>query len=122
MTAQWDLYPNFSKDEFNCHETGENDMQHEFMMRLQQLRTAYAKPMIISSGYRSPRHSIEARKANPGTHAQGIAADILVRGPDAIRLLEMAIRMGFNGIGVQQKGDGRFIHLDTRDIPAIWSY
>jgi hypothetical protein len=30
--------------------------------------------------------------------------------------------MGFKGIGVQQKGAGRFIHLDDREDPAIWSY
>lgn len=122
MTAQWNLYPNFNKSEFDCKETGENEMQHDFMFKLQQLRTAYGKPMKITSGYRSLRHSIEARKTTIGTHPQGMAADIAVNGADAIRLLELAIRMGFNGIGIQQKGNARFIHLDTRPIPAMWSY
>ena len=26
------------------------------------------------------------------------------------------------GIGVQQKGAGRFIHLDLRSTPTVWSY
>jgi zinc D-Ala-D-Ala carboxypeptidase len=120
--AQWNLYPNFSKREFDCKHTGENQMSHDFMFKLQQLRVIYARPMLITSGYRSPKHPIEARKSTVGTHAQGIACDIAVSGADAIRLISLAIDLGFNGIGVQQKGDGRFIHLDTRAIPAIWSY
>jgi zinc D-Ala-D-Ala carboxypeptidase len=120
--AQWNLYPNFSKREFNCKHTGENQMNHDFMFKLQQLRVIYARPMLITSGYRSPKHPIEARKSTVGTHAQGIACDIAVSGPDAIRLISLAIDLGFNGIGVQQKGASRFIHLDTRAIPAIWSY
>jgi hypothetical protein len=52
---------------------------------------------------------------------------VAVAGADAIRLLVLAAEFGFTGIGVQQKGEGRFIHLD--DVPgtllprpAIWSY
>lgn len=59
----WSKYPNFSKREFDCKETGENRMTVEFMDKLQELRTRYGKPMRITSGYRSPQHSIEAAKA-----------------------------------------------------------
>jgi hypothetical protein len=55
-------------------------------------------------------------------HSRGIAVDIAIQGPEAVRLLDLALELGFTGIGVQQKGDGRFLHLDTRDTPAIWSY
>jgi hypothetical protein len=30
--------------------------------------------------------------------------------------------MGFTGIGVNQKGAGRFLHLDTRQGAMVWSY
>ena len=122
MLAKWDLYPNFTKSEFDCKETGENEMKHSFMVRLQKLRNAYGKPMRITSGYRSINHTIAARKSAPGTHTQGIACDIAVDRADAVRLLRLALELGFNGIGVQQKGNGRFIHLDTRENPTIWSY
>ena len=119
----WDKYPNFSEAEFRCRETGENEMQAEFMDKLQALRVRYGKPMRITSGYRSPRHSIEARKAEPGTHAQGIACDIGVKGADALLLVKLALDMGFTGIGVSQKSGGaRFIHLDIAPRIAIWSY
>lgn len=120
--AKWGKYASFSKEEFDCQETGENEMQHAFMVKLQTLRDTFGRPMVVSSGYRSPSHSIEARKSSPGTHAQGIAVDIAVDREDAVTLLRLALSQGFTGIGIQQKGSGRFIHLDTREHPTIWSY
>ena len=117
--TDWSKYPNFSKSEFDCQETGENDMQPRFLEMLQSLRDRYGKPMTITSGYRSPNHSTERKKAKPGTHAQGIAADIYVTGPDKYRLVKLAFEYGFTGIGI----DKSFIHLDaSRDRCAIWSY
>lgn len=121
-TAIWSEYPNFSKSEFDCQQTGENEMCHHFMTLLQKLRIAYDKPMTITSGYRSPSHSIESNKSTPGTHAQGIAADIACRGADAYSIIELAVNFGFTGIGICQKGAPRFIHLDMREFPTIWSY
>lgn len=115
----WNKYPNFTKEEFDCQEMGENEMQARFMDKLQELRTKYGKPMRITSGYRSPNHSIEKRKEKPGTHAQGIAADIYCTGPDKYRLVKLAFELGFTGIGI----DSRFIHLDlSKERMAIWSY
>ena len=124
MTSRdWKKYPNFARNEFACHETGEMEMQPEFMERLQRLRTAYGKPMVITSGYRSPRHSIEAAKAVPGAHAQGIACDIACTGSDAYDLIALAMGMGFTGIGISQHdGQPRYVHLDTKPRRAIWSY
>ena len=66
----------FTRKEFDCQQTGENEMQDEFIHSLDALRHECGFSFRITSGYRSPSHSIEARKATPGTHAQGIAADI----------------------------------------------
>lgn len=124
--AQWDKYPNFSKAEFDCQETGENQMKHEFMEKLQELRKEYGKPMVISSGFRSVNHSIEKRKSKGGSHTTGLACDISVRGSDAFRLVRLAFELGFTGIGINQKGSGRFVHLDIAKKgflrPNIWSY
>jgi zinc D-Ala-D-Ala carboxypeptidase len=121
----WSRYPNFKKSEFDCSHCGKNEMQPDFMAALQSLRTSYGKPMRITSGYRCPQHPIEAKKAAPGAHASGRAADIGVEGRDAFLLLKLAFAQGFTGIGVQQKGAGRFIHLDTvitGPRPNVWSY
>ena len=100
-------------------------MKPEFLSKLQELRNRYGKPMRVTSGYRCPDHPIEAKKSTPGAHASGCACDIGVEGADAHALLKIAFELGFSGIGVQQKGSGRFIHLDTLKSttrPMLWSY
>lgn len=127
--VNWSNYPNFKKREFDCRHTGRNEMQPKFMDALQALRTEYGKAIIVSSGYRDPSHPVERTKSRPGIHTTGLAADIVVRGAEAYRLIELAIKHGFTGIGVQQKGDSRYIHLDYAPIggeryprPTVWSY
>jgi len=118
-------YPNFRASEFACKHCREVRMSPDFMYRLQKLRDAYGKPMVISSGYRCPQHPVEAKKATPGTHSMGIACDVSVQGEDAYRLLRLAFEHGFTGIGINQKGSGRFIHLDIMTDaprPNVWSY
>jgi len=129
-----DRWPNFGFGELVCTESGINRMDTATMDRLQRVRSAYGRGMTISSGYRDVTHPIEATKiakfGNAGAHSTGRAVDIAVRGGDAVRLLQLALAEGFTGIGIQQKGEGRFLHLD--DIqpedefhvprPWIWSY
>ena len=108
-----------------CHQDGMSDT---FMEKLTSLREDWGQAMTVSSGYRCKNHPIEARKAKPGAHESGRAADILIAGEDAYKFLCAALGHGFTGIGIQQKGGGRFIHLDdlTTDDgfsrPTIWSY
>ena len=124
-----DEWPNFSFEEMRCSETGECAMDEGFMDNLQILRNELGRPLTITSGYRSPRHSIEAAKAAPGTHAMGRAVDIACAGVKALEILREALAVGFTGIGVKQKGIDRFLHLDdlrpgehTAPRPTIWSY
>jgi len=120
--------PYFSSEEMKCSHTGLEKMDAEFMEKLTELRAAYAKPMTVTSAFRDATHPIEARKAKPGTHNTGKAVDIAVDRGEAYEVLRLAMEMGFQGIGVQQKGGGRFLHLDmcTEDDgqvrPTIWSY
>ena len=124
----WNLSTYFTQYEFKCSHTGECDMDPDFISKLNELRTAFGKPMRITSGYRHVSHPIERKKTTPGAHTTGQAADIAVSREDAFHLLSLALSKGFTGIGIQQKGSGRFIHLDTlenspeRPRPTIWSY
>ena len=125
----WDKWPNFSKHEFDCKHTGKNRMDEDFMDILQQIRTVYGKPMIISSGYRDHSHPVEEKKKRAGEHTYGLAADILVHGTDALDLMVIAYGHGIRRIGVSQKGamNKRFLHLGYGDkllnFPeSIWSY
>lgn len=126
MTWQSDY---FTSDEMKCSHCGEEHMDAAFMMKLNQLREEFAKPMTVTSAYRCEDHPIEARKTRPGAHSTGRAVDIAVDREAAFQLLDLAMDGGlFTGIGVQQKGSGRFLHLDDLDAdegytrPTIWSY
>ena len=126
----WNDYPNFSKEEFDCSHTLKNEMKKEFLDLLQEVRNKSSFPFVITSGYRHPTHPIEARKSKPGEHTYGMACDIGVYGSKAHELIKIAVEVGFPRIGVNQKGplDERFIHLgianesDGFPSPWIWSY
>jgi len=115
----------FHPDEFRCQHCGNEGIKSSFTEKLDAIREECGFPFLISSGYRCAEHPIEAKKEKPGAHSTGHAADIAVTGEQAIRVLEVAIKHGIKRIGVNQKGSGRFIHLDTAPelpAPAIWSY
>ena len=106
-------------------------MDKKFMHRLEELRSAYGRPMVISSAYRCPDHNSRVSKTGrDGPHTTGQAIDILVSGQDAYELLFFAIGYGFAGLGINQSGPSsqRFVHLDrleslsSRPRPSIWSY
>ena len=104
------------------------------MDKLQRLREAVGKPLVITSGYRSPDHPIEAAKLAdakpPGSHTSGKAVDVACERVFAFQVLFAAVKLGFTGLGVQQSGAKRFLHLDIIGPgdgfhvprPALWSY
>jgi uncharacterized protein YcbK (DUF882 family) len=127
IMLDWSRYPNFRASEFECSHTGKNEMRPEFMEAIQKLRLDFNRPFIITSGYRDITHPVEYNKAIRGEHTLGLACDISIRGEEALRLVSMAYSHGFRRLGVQQKGERRFIHLGLGDkyaqFPAtIWSY
>jgi uncharacterized protein YcbK (DUF882 family) len=112
-------YRHFSKAEFDCKETGENEMQDAFIRKLDDLRDDCGFPFFINSGYRSPQHSKEVIKDQPGMHTKGMAADVRVNGGrQRFALVRLAIEHGFKGIGVAKT----FVHVDTRSNPTMWTY
>ena len=124
--ARW---PNFGRHEFACKGSGQCRMAPLFMDKVQLLRERYNKPMRISSGYRSPEHNAKVSSTGTeGPHTTGRAVDIMVSRGDAYLLLKLALEMNFTGIGISQKGENRFIHLDdltedeTAPRPTVWSY
>ena len=109
--------------EFDCTHTGTggDNMDPEFLAKLDELREICGFPFRITSGWRDATHPVELRKAQPGTHNQGIACDIAVsNGFERMNIVHEALKMGcFNGIGVGKN----FVHLDTRKTtPVMWTY
>jgi len=114
------MFKYFKLSEFDCQCTGNNEMNEDFLIKLDALREACGFSFNITSGYRDPSHPIEARKSKAGTHAQGIAADIAVaNGAERYKIVSEAMRLGFTGVGVAKT----FIHVDIRETtPVVWEY
>jgi uncharacterized protein YcbK (DUF882 family) len=126
----WRKVDHFQAGEFACRcGCGLEGIQPALVFKLDELREAYGKPLIITSGYRCQHHNMSVSTTGPtGPHTTGLAADIGVSGRDAVVVLRLALQAGFTGIGVQQKNGGRFLHLDLipdsfgAKRPWIWSY
>lgn len=117
----------FSQDELKCKcGCGVYKFSPATLTRLNLLREACGFPLVITSGYRCPAYN--TKRGFTQTHSTGHAVDILCDHEKAHKVLTEAARLGFTGIGVNQKGDGRYIHLD--DLPGgpgmprpnVWSY
>ena len=129
MRVDWASKQHFSRDEFGWTHCGAEQMQEAFLVRLDLLRDLLGFPLVVTSGWRCRDHPLEAGKPEPGAHSMGIAVDLAVKNHAALETVRMAAVLGFTGIGVNQKGTKRYIHLDTlepgdpiRPRPTIWSY
>lgn len=116
--------------EFRCKcGCGMNEMDEGYVLKLDALRDRCGFAFIINSGYRCPDHNDKVSSTGrTGPHTTGHASDIrLDRGRVFIAIRE-AIVLGFTGLGFQQKGSSRFLHLDdlsnrpNQPRPTVWSY
>jgi zinc D-Ala-D-Ala carboxypeptidase len=119
----------FKREEFACRHCGENLIDDAFITELDDLRHHLGFALPISSGYRCPDHNARVSSTGrTGPHTTGRAADIAVSHARAYEVLQAAMMLKFSGIGVNQKGGSRFIHLDSlpnaagQPRPTIWSY
>jgi len=102
----------------------------DFMAKVERLREAWGKPMVVTSGARCPKwNAVVSKTGEAGPHTTGRAIDFAVDRGEAYRLLALAFSLGlFTGIGVNQKGGGRFLHFDDlpdapgQPRPTLWSY
>ena len=91
---------------------------------LQQLRNEVGS-LRISSGFRCEDHNEKlSSTGRHGPHTEAKASDIIISGERAVLLFERARKFGFSGIGLNQKGPHhkRFVHVDTLESKALWSY
>ena len=99
----------------------ENNMNVDFLAKLDEAREFAGIPFIINSAYRSPSHP-ESIKNPTSSHIKGLAVDISAK--DSItrfKVLDALIAVGFNRIGIA----GTFIHVDLdydKSQNVIWTY
>lgn len=122
-------YPHFTDAELNSPDTGTHEMVDSFMWKVEKLRVDMGRSFIVTSGFRTPNHNAKVSHTGiAGPHTTGRAIDISVANwyGDVFKLVELAISIGFTGIGLNLKGEqsGRFIHLDdlTENRNRIWTY
>ena len=78
------LSKNFKKSEFKCRDGTEvpdelMDNLRELVENLQIIRDHINKPMLIISGYRTPKYNRRIGGAKRSQHMKAKAADIVVR-------------------------------------------
>lgn len=126
-------WENFSVEELTCRcGCGQAKMNADFMDKAVKLRKFYGRPLVVTSGYRCPAHDEKVGTSGTpgaGPHTEGRALDFAVDGNDARILLESAFKLGlFMGFGLNQKGEGRFVHIDDLEDapehprPFLWTY
>lgn len=115
-------WPHFTAKELACRCGCDAKMHPEFMETLERVRVCYGSPMVINSAVRCFDYNAKVGGAVESMHLKGRAVDVSISGADALDLIEAALACGINGVGVKQHGQGRFLHLDDRAKPTIWSY
>lgn len=115
----------FKKEDFKCKCCDQNLIDDKLIDLLDELRELVGFPLPVTSGYRCPEHNAKVSSTGlDGPHTTGKAADLGVSRERAVKVLEVALKMEFTGIGVNQKGEARFVHLDIVPRPSrtCWSY
>ncbi len=99
----------------------EDNMDEEFLQRLDQARAFADIPFIINSAYRSPNHPLSIK--NPSSsHIKGLAVDI--KATDNVtrfKIIDALLFVGFKRIGIADT----FIHVDMdydKRQEIIWTY
>ena len=121
------LTKNFSQDEMTCRcGCGKSDMSPMFMTKLQKLRDVCNFPLKVTSGMRCKKHNDSpAVSGHPNSsHLDGLACDVAAQGLRARVLIQHALEMGFDGVGISQAGS-KFVHLDMKQRTngkAVWTY
>ena len=123
---------NFSMHELEdheCHQLAPPDLAvfQAGLDALQELRTAYGRPMTLTSAWRSLHHSAETKKGPDAIHRHyHCAFDVACHTGAQDRLLSAVYEQGgWTGKGISARGPlhGRFLHLDRLAYaPGFWGY
>jgi hypothetical protein len=92
-----------------------SNLNEETKQSLENFKRLAPQGAVVTSTYRSPRHSIERRKRRPGAHTRGQAIDIRTRGvskEDLQKTIQGLKRSGFNYILLE--GNPPHIHAERR--------
>ena len=100
----------------------EENMNVDFLAKLDKAREYAGIPFIITSAYRSVEHNAKVGGSPNSSHIKGLAVDISVTDSRTrFKVLEALIKVGFNRIGIASN----FIHVDDdkdKSGEVVWTY
>lgn len=100
----------------------EENMNADFLNKLDEAREIANIPFIINSAYRSPEHNAKIGGKPNSSHIKGLAVDIkCTDSRTRFIVLNALINAGFNRIGIADT----FIHVDLdldKSSKVIWTY
>ena len=115
---------NFSRREMACKcgcsvPTGIDANLQRLANALQELRDLAGVPLVVTSGYRCPRHNEAIKGARASQHTLGLAADIWSKYLTPQELYDLAEKIpAFANGGIGKYS--RWIHVDVRNGRARW--
>jgi uncharacterized protein YcbK (DUF882 family) len=111
----------FDSKEFASHDGapspwGPMNVRQELVDFLNRVRLLFGKPLIVTSGYRSPSRNAHVGGVPNSYHTQGLAADIRPEDQkDLPTLWELCRRLNVTGgVGIYDT----FVHVDRRGYAA----
>ena len=100
----------------------EENMDVDFLAKLDKAREYADLPFIINSAYRSPEHNAKVGGKPGSSHIKGLAVDISAKDSRTrFLILDALFAVGFTRIGIADS----FIHVDSdidKSQNVIWTY
>lgn len=113
---------NFYEDEFECNcGCGLKNINPVLVERLQEARTDYGSPMVLTSGLRCKKFNSKQNGSPNSSHLWGEAVDVAMNDPILRYRMVQIFQKYFKRIGIAKN----FIHVDVDHMkihPCIWTY
>lgn len=106
------LSANFAVKEFKSPDSNTVKIDLANVTQLQKIRDHFGTSVTITSGYRTESHNKKVGGASGSLHMSGQAADIIIKGVDALKVYLYADSIGVKGAIYYP--NSKFCHIDTR--------